>query len=129
MSKSIFLSFFLAFTVFIGFSQSGYTIIENRENANVTEFNKNLEKCNFDLYRMYNQNRILRFDNGISIALTSAKEIIDKGGFIKVTTLTKDDQPVEHPILFHIDSNGNVLQRHENTDIKTIKTNEQQNQR
>ena len=129
MFKSILLSFSLAFIMFSGFSQDGYIIIENLENANVIEFNQNLEKCNFDVYRMYNQNRILRFDNGISIALTSGKEIIDRGGFIKVTTLTKDNQPVEHPVLFHIDENGNILQRYENTDTKAIKVNEQQNQR
>ena len=77
---------------------------------------------------MYSQNRILKFDNGISISLTSAEEIIEAGGFIKVSELTKDNQPVIHPVLFHIDSNGNIMQRYNNTDKRTNKINSQQEQ-
>ena len=128
MIKSILLGISLVFYSILGFSQSGHIIIENTNNANPEQFNKNLEKCNFDFYRMYSQNRILKFDNGISISLISAEEIIEAGGFIKVSELTKDNQPVIHPVLFHIDSNGNIMQRYNNTDNRTNKINSQQEQ-
>ena len=121
MIKSILLGISLVFSSSVGFSQSGYTIIENLNNINVTEFNNSLQKCNFDVYRMYGQNRILKFDNGVTIALTSGEKIISGGQIIKITALTQDSQPVEHPVMFHIDYNGNVLQRHANSDPKAIK--------
>ena len=125
MTKSIFLCIGLIFISILAHSQIGYMVIDNKKNIKLAEFNKDLEKCNFDVYRMYAQNRILKFDNGISISLKSAEQIIEAGGFIKVSALTKDNQPVVHPVLFHIDSNGNIMQRYSNTDNRTNKINSQ----
>lgn len=103
----------------------GYSITHNLNDVDIAVFHKHLENCNFDVYRQYSARRIINFSNGITISLDSAEEIISNGRFIKISEITPDDQPTEFPKTFEINSQGYVMLKYDNTDLRTIKANQQ----
>ncbi len=121
--------------IHFGYSQSadllsnyhdkGYAIIHNINNVDTSLFHDHLANCNFDAYRQYSARRIIKFSNGVTIALDSAEDIIAAGGFIKISGIAPDNQPTEFPKIFEINSQGNVMLKYDNTDLRTIKANQQ----
>jgi hypothetical protein len=97
---SLLLTFLFTFTLNAqeGYNQT-FTLKENPNNIEISEYIEALEKANFECFRFLSTPRILTFKNGITIELISFENYKQLYPSLTTTCCLKNNQPVPNYIL------------------------------
>ena len=94
-----------------GLSQKGsYRIINKNKTHNISEYKDAIEKADFNRMRFKNKRRKLVFENGPTIELFSAQELIDKGYNIDINEAIDNDELINEYNIWKLSPNGHVIQ-------------------